>query len=89
MSRSIGRVLNGLCAAALFMDMPVAFAKDVPQVGEKLIYRDGGGRDWCVTVVATDLGVDAQDWVWFTYDEDPRRIEHEPVEVLVSSCKVR
>ncbi|MBW8828162.1 MAG: hypothetical protein JF606_01775 [Burkholderiales bacterium] len=87
MSRSIGRVANVLCAAALSMALPVAFAKDGPPVGAKLVHRDSGGRDWCVTVVATDRGVDAQDWVWFTFDEDPRRIEHAPVEALGSSCK--
>jgi len=88
MTRSIGRVANVLCAAALSMVWPESFAaKDVPPVGAKFVYRDGGGRDWCVTVVATDRGVDDRDWVWFTFDEDPRRIEHGPVEALGSSCK--
>jgi len=31
--------------------------------------------------------VDDRAWVWFTFDEDPRRIEHGPVEALGSFCK--
>lgn len=87
MNRSMARWANVACLAALLsMTAAAASGKDAPAKGTKMKYRDGGGHEWCVTVVVIDLGADSRQWVWFSFEDEPRRIEHQPVEVLEEPC---
>ncbi|GEM_PF-3964206 len=89
MDRHAGRFAQALCAALLASAAPAALAKDGPQPGSHMLYKDSAGRHWCVTIAAVDLGVDAQPWAWFTVNDDVRRIGHVPVDELKQSCKSR
>ena len=84
-----GRCAHYLCALALSLAWPAASAKEVFEPGIKVLYKDGGGRVWCVTVVSLDVWVDGEHWAWFTVNDDPRRVGHAPVVELGSRCHPR
>jgi hypothetical protein len=54
-----------------------------------MLYKDDSGRQWCVTVVSMDTGVDGEAWAWFTVNDDQRRIGHARVAELKSHCPSR
>jgi len=64
-----------------------ASAAEPVQIGSKWRFVEASGREWCVTVVAVDSGVDSEPWAWLTYDGDPRRSEHVPAALLKTPCK--
>ena len=80
---------HGLCAFALSLTWSAASAKETLQPGVSVLYKDGSGRVWCVTVVSSDTGVDGERWAWFTVNDDQRRIGHVPVVELGSRCHSR
>ena len=63
-----------------------AAAAEAPTKGARRIYRDAGGVEWCVTVIALDTGVDGRPWVWFGFEHDLRRVEHVPADVVGGAC---
>jgi hypothetical protein len=89
MNRQVDRVAQVLCAVLLASASPAPVAKETMQPGTHVVYRDGAGREWCVTVAALDVGVDSRPWAWFTINEDSRRTGHVPVADLRRPCKAR
>ena len=86
MKRRWGGRLLALAWTA-WLTSTAASAADPVRVGSKWRFVEASGHEWCVTVVVTDSGADAEPWAWFTYDGDPRRSEHVPVTVLREPCK--
>jgi hypothetical protein len=69
--------------------MAAAQAADIakpPAKGDKVVYRDETGREWCVTVMVLDTGVDSRPWAWVTFRDNPQRMEHAPLESLGHAC---
>ena len=64
-----------------------AHASVAPQPGTHATYRDVHGQEWCVTVHAVIDGPGTDVWAWFSFNADPRRIEHAPVGQLKAGCK--
>jgi len=89
MSRQVHRVAQVLCAVLLASAPAAIVGKETVEPGTHLVYKDGTGREWCVTVAALDVGVDSRPWAWFTINEDSRRTGHVPVAELRRPCKGR
>ena len=89
MNQQAGRVVRVLCAMLLSSASAAIVAKENVQPGTHVVYKDGAGREWCVTVAAVDVGVDSRPWAWFTINEDSRRTGHVPVAELRRPCKAR
>jgi hypothetical protein len=90
MSRYEGRIAQHvLCAVLLSLSSTAVVSRDALKPGTHVVYKDGAGRDWCVTVAAVDIGVDARAWAWFTINDDARRTGHVPVADLGHACKAR
>src|SRR5690349_16990679 len=77
----------GLSAFALSLTCSPVNAKEALEPGASVSHKDGSGRVWCVTVVSWDRGVDGERWVWFTVNDDQRRIGHVPAVELGGLCR--
>jgi hypothetical protein len=64
-----------------------AHAALAPQPGTLATYRDASGQEWCVTVYTMVDGPGLETWAWFSFNADPRRIEHVPLDQLTPGCR--
>jgi hypothetical protein len=81
--------IHQLGAFVLSLAGSAATASEVLQPGVNMLYKDGSGRVWCVTVVSLGTWVDGEHWAWFTINDDVRRVGHVPVKELGQRCRPR
>jgi len=86
-NRNIAELCRLACASALCLASLAASAKAVEPGAKRLYKEHRDGHEHCVTVRSVDVGVDGEDWAWFTFRDDPKRMAHAPAADLSRSCE--